>query len=269
MAYSYSLSKGRPAPRHRSLSLVFLLLMVLTSLREAASARSVAALAPFESVQISVPFNVKISPAGNFSLNISADQQILNAINSSVSDKVLYVGTDKPFESQQPISATILLPAGSLQQVTVLSPNNLVAVDSGFSVQALSAKVAGTSTLYFKSLVAQQSLVTCTGYERTSDCNQAADRQCIGFLRVSRMLLLTSISCRTSAVFLSGNLGAVILKDFGVSNFYLQGQAQSVNLDLSGVSNAASAINSGIVHLWHCVYAISCHLRSDLLLACT
>ena len=142
---------------------VFLLIMVLSSLKGVAPARSVTALPQLQGVQIAVPFNVKISPAGNSSLSISADQQVLNAINSSVSDKVLYVGIDQTFETQQPVSATIFLPAGSLQQVSVLSSTNLVAVDGGFSVQALSAKVAGTSTLCFKNLVAQHLSVTSTG----------------------------------------------------------------------------------------------------------
>lgn len=67
---------------------------------------------------------------------------------------------------------------------------------------------------------------------------------------------------------MSGSLGAVTLRGSGVSNFYLQGQANSVNLDLSGVSHAASAISSGIVHLWHCTYAVCtlaylCTLKSD------
>ena len=51
--------------------------------------------------------------------------------------------------------------------------------------------------------------------------------------------------CSTSSTFLSGSLGAISLKGSGVSNFYLQGQAVSLALDLSGVSNAASAIDSG------------------------
>lgn len=51
--------------------------------------------------------------------------------------------------------------------------------------------------------------------------------------------------CRTSSAFLSGSLGAVSLKGSGVSKFYLQGQADSLALDLFGVSNAESAINSG------------------------
>ena len=51
--------------------------------------------------------------------------------------------------------------------------------------------------------------------------------------------------CRTSSTFLSGSLGAVSLKGSGVTKFYLQGQADSLALDLSGVSNAESAINSG------------------------
>lgn len=55
---------------------------------------------------------------------------------------------------------------------------------------------------------------------------------------------------------MSGNLGAVTLQGSGVTNFYLQGQANSVNLDLSGVSQAASAISSGIVRFWRCTYAI-------------
>ncbi len=165
MAQSYQLSRARPALRHGSLSPFFLLITVLSSLKGVAPARIVTALSPFEGVQIAVPFNVKISPAGNSSLSISADQQVLNAINSSVSDKVLYIGTDQSFETQQPISATIFLPAGSLQQISILSSTNLVAVDDGFSVQTLSAKVAGTSTLYFKNLVAQQLSVTSTGCE--------------------------------------------------------------------------------------------------------
>lgn len=136
-----------------------------SSLKGVAPARIVTALSPFEGVQIAVPFNVKISPAGNSSLSISADQQVLNAINSSVSNKVLYLGTNQSFETQQPISATIFLPAGSLQQISIVSATNLVAVDDGFSVQALSANVAGTSTLYFKNLVAQQLSVTSTGCE--------------------------------------------------------------------------------------------------------
>ena len=49
----------------------------------------------------------------------------------------------------------------------------------------------------------------------------------------------------TSSAFLSGSLGAVLLKGSGVSKFYLQGQADSLALDLSGVSIAESAIDSG------------------------
>ena len=51
--------------------------------------------------------------------------------------------------------------------------------------------------------------------------------------------------CRTSSTFLSGSLGAVSLKGSGVTKFYLQGQADSLALDLSGVSTAESAIDSG------------------------
>lgn len=50
---------------------------------------------------------------------------------------------------------------------------------------------------------------------------------------------------RATSSFLSGSLGAVSLTGSGVSNFYLQGKAASVALDLTGVSNAESAINSG------------------------
>jgi hypothetical protein len=188
MAQSYQLSRAQPALLQGLLSPFFLLIMVLSSLKGVAPAHIVTALSPFEGLQIAVPFNVKISPASNSSLSISADQQVLNAVNSSVSNKVLYIGTDQNFKTQQPISATIFLPAGSLQQISILSSTNLVAVDDGFSVQALSARVVGTSTLYFKNLVAQQLSVTSTGYGLPFDfselqCKQAIDQLYGGVLK--------------------------------------------------------------------------------------
>lgn len=51
--------------------------------------------------------------------------------------------------------------------------------------------------------------------------------------------------CRTCSTFLSGSLGDVYLKGCGTSKFYLEGQANSLGLDLSGVSTAESAISSG------------------------
>ena len=135
----------------------------LLSLKLSAAVTSTVSLPPFQSVQVSLPFNVKIAPAQGYSFAVSAEQQVLDAIKSSVSNSVLYLGTHGNFDSKQPISATVFMPADSLQQVSVRSPNNLVAVDTGFSVRAFSAKLSGTSTLYLRNLVAQRVSVTSTG----------------------------------------------------------------------------------------------------------
>ena len=139
-------------------------LFVLTwILRVSAATTSTVSLPSFKTVQVSLPFIVKIAPAHRYSFAISADQQVIDATKSSVSNSVLYLGTHGDFQSQQPISATVFMPADSLQQVTVRSPNDLVAVDAGFSVQAFSAKLSGTSTLYVRNLVAQRVSMTSTG----------------------------------------------------------------------------------------------------------
>jgi len=193
------------------LSPILLLFAMFLSSKPSAAASNKQSLQPFSTVHLSVPFHVKISPGKGYSFSISADQQVLKAVSVTVSKSVLYVATRGDFLSQQPIVATVFLPAGSLQQVLIQSPSTLVVVDTGFSVPALAANVAGTSTLYFKNLVARQVSVTSTG---------------------------------TSSTFLSGSLGAISLKGSGVSNFYLQGKADSLDLQLSGVSTTASAISS-------------------------
>ena len=146
-----------------ALSPILLVWTWLLSLNLSAARTSTVSLLSFKTVQVSLPCNVKIAPAQGYSFAVSADQQVINAIDSSVSNSVLYLSTHGSFLSRQPISATVFMPADSLQQVLVRSPNNLVAVDSGFSVRAFSAKVSGTSNLFVRNLVAQRVLVTSTG----------------------------------------------------------------------------------------------------------
>lgn len=145
------------------LSPATLVLTWMLSLNLSAAISSTAPLPPFNTVQVSLPFYVRIAAAQEYSFAVTADQQVFEAINSSVSNSVLYLQTRGNFTTQQPISATVSMPADSLQQVLVRSPNNLVAVDTGFSVPAFTAKVSGTSTLYVRNLVAQQVSVTSTG----------------------------------------------------------------------------------------------------------
>lgn len=64
--------------------------------------------------------------------------------------------------------------------------------------------------------------------------------------------------CRTCKTHLSGNLGDVSLKGSGTSKFYISGQANSLSLDLSGVSTAESAISSGNLPLF---YSVQSHLN--------
>ena len=61
--------------------------------------------------------------------------------------------------------------------------------------------------------------------------------------------------CRTCSTFLSGSLGDVYLKGSGTSKFYLGGQANSLGLDLSGVSTAESAISSGNLPLCYSIHS--------------
>ena len=135
----------------------------LSSPKPAGATSKTKSLPAFSTVQVNLPFNIKISPGSSCSLKLEASQQVIDAVDSSVSNSVLYLGTHGDFKTQQPIYATVFLPAGSLQQILVQSPVNAVAVDSGFHVQSFSANVAGTSTLYVKSLVAKKVTVTSTG----------------------------------------------------------------------------------------------------------
>ncbi len=137
--------------------------VLLSSPTALAAGGGIQPLQNFSKVQISTPFNVKVAPASGFSLDISADQQVLAAVNSSVVNGVLFLATHGDFESQQPIYATVLLPKDQLQSITVQSPNNLVAVDDGFTVQQFSASVAGTSTLYTRGLTASNVTIKSTG----------------------------------------------------------------------------------------------------------
>ena len=142
---------------------VLCILAWLSSPKPAYAASKTKPLPSFSTVQVNLPFNVKISPASSSSLKLEASPQVIDAVDSSVSNSVLYLGTHGDFKTQQPIYATVFLPAGSLQQVLVQSPVNTVAVDSGFSVQSFSANVAGTGTLYVKNLVTKKTTVTSTG----------------------------------------------------------------------------------------------------------
>lgn len=142
---------------------VLCLLAWLSSPKAWAATSRIRSLSSFTQVQVNLPFNVKIAPASSYSLKLEASQQVVDAVTSSVSNSVLYLGTNRDFRTQQPIYATVFLPAGSLQRVSVQSPVNTVAVDSGFSVQSFSADLSGTGTLYVKSLTAKKTAVTSTG----------------------------------------------------------------------------------------------------------
>ena len=142
---------------------VLCILAWLSSPKPADATSKTKSLPSFSTVQVNLPFNVKISPASSYSLKLEASPQVIDAVDSSVSNSVLYLGTHGDFKTQQPIYATVFLPAGSLQQVLVQSPVNTVAVDSGFSVQSFSANTAGTSILYVKNLTAKKVMVTSTG----------------------------------------------------------------------------------------------------------
>ena len=70
-------------------------------------------------------------------------------------------------------------------------------------------------------------------------------------LKMTSVLSLGVWQCRVSTAFVSGNISSIALIGTGTSNFYINGTATSVVLDLSGVSQASLDIPSG---------ACSCHM---------
>ena len=125
------------------------------------AARSVRTYSLFTRVQLLAPVNLKISPATTYSFDVSADQQVLNALNTSVSDNVLYISTSGSFETQQAVNATVFLPADALQSVT---SGSLVVIDQGFVLQNFSADLNGLSTLYLRNITSTSLDITASGY---------------------------------------------------------------------------------------------------------
>lgn len=120
-------------------------------------------LEPFDTVEVSLPFNVVISPASGFAVNVTAESQVTSAVSVYISDQTIHLSTHRAFSSQQPIFCTVSLPANELKAVKVLSGNILVALAGGFSLPSLSLDVSGASKLVAKDLKAADTAVSSAG----------------------------------------------------------------------------------------------------------
>ena len=120
-------------------------------------------LEAFDAVEVSVPFNVVLSPARDFAMSVTAESHVTSAVSVHISDQTLHLSTHGAFSSQQPIFCTVSLPANKLQAVKVLFPNILVALAGGFYPPSVSIDVSGASKFVAKDLKAANTAVSSAG----------------------------------------------------------------------------------------------------------
>ena len=142
---------------------VLALVLLVTSVVNRGSASNTQSLKPFNTINITAPFNVIIRPADRFALDVTAEPQVVAALDVSVSDKTLHLGVHSAFSSQSPILCTVTLPATELAVLNVLSPAIVVVVDSGFSLPSFSVSVSGASKFVARDLRAAKTNTTSAG----------------------------------------------------------------------------------------------------------
>lgn len=77
------------------------------------------ALPGFKAVSTCVPLNLLIAPnaTGGHSIDLEAQQEVLDALTYRVADNTLFLETTKNFSTSRPIKITVTLPPGDLQRV--------------------------------------------------------------------------------------------------------------------------------------------------------
>lgn len=163
------------------------------------------ALDEFKAVRSCLPFNLLLAPSDDnetYAIAIEADGSVAEAINASVVDGVLAIGTVSGFNATGPIKATVTMPKGALQNLDKNSASDVV-LAPGFELPSLTI---------MSSVVGRYLVFGVTVDE------------------------LTIESAGTAVVYVEGKIGAARASASGTGSVFLKGVTDSVDVDGSDIA---------------------------------
>ena len=119
---------------------------------------------PFVKVLICAPLSVKIMPAPEHQVAITADEAVKDAISTNVHEGTLSIELTHGFRTSNPIQITVIIPNNQLELVNNKAPGARAAIGPGFSVRRFTGVNSNDAELYLNGFKADEVLLKNTGY---------------------------------------------------------------------------------------------------------